>query len=285
MGQRLTKKQRTAKKVKNKAKKVRRMEVQDAKGISRKKFSFVIKPKTFFIMKIVGIVAIPVSYFVYSPILILVMIYFVVLFFVAIGCEHSLNKSVIKSNHIKIPKFDSAIALVLICIAIFGSSFTMSSGPVGMFANTMSMRISRAVKDMGSLLTGERSIFRSGPGGDHRMQFGTMDKPEGFIPDGEAFLNEFGGMPPQPGGRMPDFELSMDDIPIEFMFSQLLSTVTTVLIIAVGVSAAISLYYTIKKIKRFNLEQNEVIIDGAIILLEDQEIERILDFGEMVETI
>lgn len=281
MGQRLTKKQKTAKRAKNKQKKIKRMESQDSRGISRKTFKLVIKPKTFIIMKIVGVVAVPVVYFVYSPLLILVMFYFVFLFFAAIGCEHSMNKSVIRSNHIKIPKYDSAIALVLICIAIFGSSFSAASGPVGRFANTVSMKVLQAVKNMGSLLTGERSIFRKA---GRIMKFGTMEKPDGFVPDSDAFLDQFGGEPPMGGGgRPPEFELSMDDIPIEFMFSQLLSTVTTVLIIMVGVLGAISLWYTIKKIKKFNLEQNEVIIDGTITLLEDDEINQILDFGDVVE--
>ncbi len=282
MGQRLTKKQRKAKRDKNKVKKVKRYENQDAKGISRKKFKLVIEPKTFFIMKGIGVLLIPITYFLYSPLLILVMFYFVGLFFAAIGCEHSLNKSVIRSNHIKIPKYDSAVALILICIALFGSSFSAATGKVGMFSNTVSMRVIQALKNMGSLLTGERSIL----GRSRHFGFGTMDKPDDFIANGDDFLEQFGGTPPEPrdfGGRMPEFELSMDDIPIEFMFSQVLSTVATVLIILVGVLGAVSLYYTIRKVHKFNIEQNEIIVDGSIMLLEEHEIDRILDFGEVEE--
>jgi len=282
MGHRLNKKERIALRQKNKEKKIKRYESQDAKGISRKQFKLVIKPKTFFIMKAAAIVAFHILYFAYSPLLIFVMLYFVAMFFVAIGCEHSLNKSVIRSNHIKIPKYDSAIALVLICVALFGSAFSVSQGGMGMFANTLSMKVVQSLKNLGSLLTGQRSIFGRTP----HFGFGTIGKPEGFIPNEDAFFDQFGGEPPEPpdfGERMPRFELSMDDIPIEFMFSQLLSTVTTVLIILVGLLGAISLYYTIKKIKKFNIMQSEVIIDGTIVMLEDKEIEAILDFGEIEE--
>lgn len=269
---------------KNKQKRIKRYEIQDAKGISRKRFRLVIRPKTFLIMKTAGIIAIPVAYFVYSPVLVLVMMYFVGLFFAAIGCEHSLNKSVIRSNHIKIPKYDSAIALVLICIALFGSVFSSASSRMGMFSNTLSSKLLQAIKNFGSLLTGQRSVFGRVP----HFGFGTMDKPDGFIPNEAAFLDQFGGEPPAPpdfGDRMPKFELSMDDIPIEFMFSQLLSTVTTVLIVAVGVVAVLSLVYTIKKMRKFDLEINEVIIDGSITMLEDGEIEAILNFGDDIETL
>ncbi len=267
---------------KNKKKKIKRFESQDAKGISRKRFKLVIKPKSYLIMKAIGVVLIPVTYFGYSPLLVLVMIYFVSMFFAAIGCEHSMNRSVIRSNHIKIPKYDSAVALVLICISAFGSFFTVAQGGMGRFANTLSMKILQSLKNFGSLLTGQRSIFGRTP----HFGFGTMNKPEGFIPNEDEFISQFGGTPPTPpdfGDRAPRFELTMDDIPIEFMFSQLLSTVTTVLIILVGVLGAISFYYTIKKMKKFNEIQNEVIVEGTIEMLADDDIESILDFGETEE--
>ncbi|MGD9909678.1 MAG: hypothetical protein AB7U79_03635 [Candidatus Izemoplasmatales bacterium] len=285
MGRRLSKKERAQIKEKHRLRKISRLESEDAKGISRKRYKLVMSPKTFFIMKGIGIVLIPLVYFAYSPFLILVMFYFVGLFFAGIGLEHYLNKSVIKSNHIHIPKYDSAIALLLISIGIFGSSFSAARGKVGMFANTIWFKITQAFNNMGSLLTGVRNIFSTQP----TFGFGAMDKPDNFIPNEAAFLERMDGMAPPGGGGAfggrPQFELSMDDIPVEFMFSQVLSTVTTVLIIAVGVFGALSLYYTFKKIKNFNIEQNEVIVDNEIKILEDDEIRKILDFGDIVEEI
>ncbi|MBU1145179.1 MAG: hypothetical protein KJ971_04920 [Firmicutes bacterium] len=267
-------------KAKRKQKKIKKIENIDAKGISRKKYKLVITPKTFFILKAIAIVLIPIAYFVYSPLLVLVMFLFVGLYFVAIGCEHSLNKSVIKSNHIKIPKYDSAIALLLICVSLFGALSSFSSGGVGRIANTFLMKLKTAVSNFGSLQTGIRSIFGTTAG----FKFGPMEKPDGFIPNSEAFLEEFGTMPRGDFHEgVPNFEFSMDNIPIEFMFSQVFSTVATVLICMVGIFGAISLYYTMIKIRKFNTEQNEIIIDGEIKLLSDEEMFSILDFGEIEE--
>jgi len=285
MGRRLSKKERAQIKEKHRLRKISRLESQDARGVSRKKYKLVMSPKTYFIMKGIGIILIPIVYFTYSPLLIIVMFYFVGLFIAGIGLEHYLNKSVIKSNHIHIPKYDSAIALLLICIGIFGSSFSATRGRVGTFANTLWNKVSQAFNNMGSLLTGVRNIFSSEPS----FGFGSMEKPDNFIPNEAAFLEKMDGMTPPEGrgefGGRPQFELSMDDIPVEFMFSQVLSTVTTVLIIAVGVFGAISLYYTFKKIKNFNVEQNEVIVDSEIKILENDEIAKILDFGDIIEEI
>jgi len=285
MGRRLSKKERAQIKEKHRLRKISRLESQDARGVSRKKYKLVMSPKTYFIMKGIGIILIPIVYFTYSPLLIIVMFYFVGLFFAGIGLEHYLNKSVIKSNHIHIPKYDSAIALLLICIGIFGSSFSATRGRVGMFANTLWNKVSQAFNNMGSLLTGVRNIFSAQPS----FGFGSMEKPDNFIPNEAAFLEKMDGMTPPEGrgefGGRPQFELSMDDIPVEFMFSQVLSTVTTVLIIAVGVFGAISLYYTYKKINNFYVEQNEVIVDSEIKILEDDEIAKILDFGDIVEEV
>ena len=276
MGRRLSKKQRRSVKEKHKRKQFKKKESQDARGISRKRYKLIIKPKTFFILKSIGIVMIPLTYFLYSPLLVIVMAYFILLFFAAIGCEHSLNKSVIKSNHIRIPKYDSAIALLLVSIALFGSIFHVSSGPVGRFANTIGSKILQSLKNFGTLLTGERSILRRGIG----FVFGTMDKPDGFIPNHDEFVERFGDMPAggPPGGR-PTFELSMEDIPIEFMFSQILSTAATVLIFTVMAFGIISLVYTMKKIKKFNTDQNTIILDHSITMLSEDELDSIIDFG------
>jgi len=149
-------------------------------------------------MKIIGIVLIPITYFFFSTMLAFVMIYFIVLYFMAIGCEHSLNKSVIKSNHIKIPKYDSAIAMLLLCVSVFAWIFNVSTAPVGRFTNTMSSQLLTSLKIIGSLLTGVRNIFSPSPS----FAFGSMDRPEGFIPDGDAFREEFGGQMGGNGGRL-----------------------------------------------------------------------------------
>ncbi len=283
MGRKLSKGQRTKLREKHKKSKIKRLESLDRQGLSRKKYSFKMKPKRFFTLKIIGIISIPVVYFVYSPILFLVMIYFIAMFFFAIATEHSLNKSVIRSNHVKIPKYDSAIALVLLCVSFFGTIYSSAQTKIGMFTNTVSMQITQFFNNFGSLLTGRRTIF----GSTRDFQFGSMERPDDFIANRADMMEKFGSMERPDGdfagfaGRPPRVELNMDDLPIEFMFSQLLSTIATVLLVALGVFAIVSLISTIKKIKRFNEEQDEVIVDSKILILDDDLIEKVLDFGEI----
>ena len=269
--------QRAAVKMKRMAKKER----QDAQGISRKRFRFVVSPRLFLILKAVAILALPVFYFVYSPLLILDMLLFIALFFLAIGCEHGLNKSVIRSNHIHIPKYDSAVALVLVGASLFQAVFGSSGGSAARFARSLLRRAWTSFQNFAALQTGLRNVFRATPS----FQFGPMEKPEGFVPNGEAFREQMGGTPPagMPGGR-PDFEVSMDDIPVEFMFSQIYSTIATLSIILIGVLGVLSLIYTIRKLKKFEKEQAETVPDGEITLLTDEEIARILDFGQVEES-
>ncbi len=103
-----------------KKKRIQIMEQQDAEGISRKRWKHTLNPNIFILIKTILIILIPIIYFVYSPILILVMVSYVGVYFLAQMAEHSLNKSVIRANHIHIFKFDSAIALIIIVISIFG---------------------------------------------------------------------------------------------------------------------------------------------------------------------
>lgn len=265
--------QRVAVKKKRMAKKER----QDALGISRKRYKFVVSPKLFLILKAVAVVSLPIVYFVYSPLLVVDMLLFVALFFLAIGCEHGMNKSVIRSNHIHIPKYDSAVALVLVCISFFQAVFGSSGGSAARFARSLFRQVVQKIKSFGALQTGIRTVFGSSAG----FQFGSMEKPDNFVPSGEAFRDQMGGMPPgdMPGGR-PDFEVSMDNVPVEFMFSQVYSTIATLLIILVGVLGALSLIYTIRRMRKFEKEQSEPIPDGEIVLLSDEEIAKIINFGE-----
>ena len=104
-----------------KKKRILENEVQDAKAISRKKWKFTFSPTLFMLIKLILIILIPIVYFVYSPLLIFIMIAYVGLFFLARLAERNLNKSVIRSNHIHIAKFDSAIALIVVIIALVGT--------------------------------------------------------------------------------------------------------------------------------------------------------------------
>jgi len=279
MGQRLTKRQKIQKKETKKARKIRKIESMDARGISRKKWKFTYSPGKFIKIKAVLIALIPIAYFIYSPLLVVVMILYVGLFFLAIGTERTMNKSVIKSNHIKIPKYDSAIALLLVTIALLGSIFGVSDGRHGKFANTFLSKISTSLSNFGSLLTGKRALIGGAPG----FGFGTAPTPpDGFVANASEFQDMMGDMPSGGGGK-PDFNLDISNIPIEFMFSQILSTVQTALVFAVAGIGIASLLFTIKKMKKFEEIINDLTLDGDIKLIEDKDIESIISFGELEE--
>jgi hypothetical protein len=275
MGRRLTKKQKAYKKKQKKAKKIRKLEAMDAKGLSRKKWKFTYSPQRFLKIKAIAIILIPIVYIVYSPLLVVVMFLYMSLFYFAIGTERSMNKSVIKSNHIKIPKYDSAIALLLVVIGFLGSIFGVSNGRIGRFSNTFWSKVSTSMTNFGSLLTGNRKLF----GNQRGFGFGTAPKPpEGFVANASEFSDTLKGAPPAGGGR-PDFDVDISNIPIEFMFSQILSTVQTVLIFSVVGIGIFSLWMTYRKMKKFELEINEIVLDGDIEMITDDEIDKIISFG------
>lgn len=256
-------------------KKIRTMERQDALGISRKRRRFVLSPRAFTIIKLALIAAIPIVYFVYSPLLIFVMILYAAAFFAAYATENKMNTSVIKSQHIKIAKFDCAIALVVIIIAVCGGFMSLttkmqksfkdfapddSSFSQSDFFEKMEKRMStqmalRNLKQFGSCLTGERNVFK------------TKDK----------FL--FGGENPPPSGEeRPNFpgKFSMSDIPLSYISSTTLSTACTVLIFSVagvGLLSLAGMYY--KKSKR-NAFMSTTVISGKIALLDDDALNKIL---------
>ncbi|MFA6801398.1 MAG: hypothetical protein WCR19_04765 [Acholeplasmataceae bacterium] len=279
MGQRLTKKKKAQQKKLKKARKVRKLEKMDSEGISRKKWKFTYSPDKFIKIKIGLIILIPIVYLLYSPLLVVVMLLYIGLFYLAIATERKMNKSVIKSNHIKIPKFDSAIALLLVVIALLGSIFGVSNGRVGRFSNTLWSKITTSLSNFGSLLTGQRALI----GGKLSFLFGTAPTPpDGFIASSSEFQNQMGDMPPGGGGR-PDFNLDITNIPIEFMFSQILSTVQTALVFAVVGVGIFSILMTRKKMKKFEIAINELVLDADIKLISNQDIDKIISFGQPEE--
>lgn len=213
-------------------KKIQIKEFQDAHGISRKHTGEEFPPNLFIILKLALIVLIPIVYFVYSPALIFLMVMYACLFFVARLAENSLNKGVVRSNHIKLPKFDSAIALLVIVIAVFGTFLAgTAKTKEGTFDRMNNTQIEGFMKDknfdfeamqkqatwskfkaklinMGSLLTGERNVFSSlfDSSKDTQFNFGTMKPPDDFISDKKDLQDIIGSgdfTPPEggfPGG-------------------------------------------------------------------------------------
>ena len=288
----------------SKRKQIVNNEKQDAAGLSRKKWKFTCPPKVFLWIKLGLTVLLPVVYFVYSPLLVVVMALYVGLFFLARMAEHAMNKSVIRKNHISIPKFDSAVALLAILIALVGGVMSATEktqapqfkdfaqisvdGAIGGRFQKMQQKMKwnrfwKNLENFGSLLTGNRNLFES----EKKFSFSAMEPPEDFnaefpeMPDFPDMPEGFS--PPQFGSPPGGFDFNISDLPIAYVASSALSTVNTVLVFSVMGLGFISLLVIYVKKRKFERMINEVILEDKITLLSDEELATILSFGEDVE--
>lgn len=274
MGRKVGKRQRSANKLKNKQNRIKKIEKMNAKGLSRKRHKFVMSVKKITVLKL-GLAVLTVGiYFLYSPLLFVCMLGFIGLYFADIAVERNLNKSFIKKNQIKIPKYESGIALVLVLIAIFGTAFGLRGqirGGFSRFGNRFLSNIISSVKNFGTLFTGERSIL--GNGG---FLFGVKRPPSDFPTGGGA-----SSMPISTGRPSGNFMLSAEDLPLEFMFSSMLSSLITVLIFTTVVLTVVSVLHMHWKIKKTKQVNDEFIIDEKIGLFLNKSdiLERIVNYG------
>lgn len=248
----------------SKRKKIREMEKQDAAGISRRRHQRTMDFALYAFLKGVLLAALPLVYFLYSPALVFVVIAYAALAYGAILTERGMNKSVIRANHIHIPKFDSILAAVIVLIAYIGAVmglFSVShtpkfaSGDAGMAFGGILMNLRRALSNFGSLLTGTRNVLSFG--------FGAVSPPSGHVP----------GAP------------SLDDLPLEYLFSLILSVLNTVLLCLMFILGIFSLCHTFVKRRKFAKVMNEIVLDGELKILSDEELEEILSFGEEKPTV
>ena len=296
----------------SKKKKIQQMEIQDAQGISRKKWKHTMNPNLFILIKFIIIALIPIFYFVYSPLLIFIFIAYVGLFFLARMAERSMNKSVIRSNHIHISKFDSGVALIVVIIALFGgllsttqknvkssfqgmpqTEFFQKRGDMDFSSFKRKSQWNQAKQKLisiGSLLTGERNLFKE----EKTFNFTPAERPKDFITDKSQIpelpadfdpssMGGFDGNFKPGGGRGKNFDFSFDDIPIDYVTSSTMSTISTVMIFSVAGLGLVSILAIYVKKRKFEREMSEVVIESKIEMLSDGELERILSFGEEIE--
>ena len=82
-----------------------------------------------------------------------------------------------------------------------------------------------------------------------------------------------------PGGFKPDkFEMKFDDLQLEAVFSNMLSSVNTVLIFLIPVSGIGTLVYYYFTKKKYYKEMNEVVLEEMVEMSEDR-LEEIFTFG------
>ena len=87
---------------------IQRMEVEDDLGIKRgTKKTLVVPNKVYILIKIILIAAIPVVYFICSPLLVLVVLAYFGLIVITNNIERNYNLGLKKELHIHLPKTDS----------------------------------------------------------------------------------------------------------------------------------------------------------------------------------
>lgn len=229
---------------------IRRMQVQDALGISRKKKGYIdFNWKTYYTVKIALIACIPVLYFLYSPLLLVaVLAYAVAVGFMNRNKELALNDNFRKDCQVKLPGYDVVIAVIVVLAGVIGmiavTFLQKSNGSMlGEFdddalekfkngnlnpGNSAWREIKQFFVNLGSVMTGERSLFRS-------LRIGMKAPPDG------------GSAPPS------SFEfrksISISDMPLSFIFSTIFATLNTILIWGVSLLGGLS-FIGIKKVRR-----------------------------------
>ena len=235
---------------------LRRMQKEDALGISRRRKSYLhIDRRVYRTFKIVMAIALPVLFFLYSPALIAAtVVYIVVVCIFNANAEREMNDNYRPDCHVKMPKYDVAAAVAVTALTIIGVvlSQCLSKNAGGMLGGFSTdeladflgsgkfpvdfpggwFAIREVLVDLGSLMTGERSLFSS-------FRIGMQAPPS--MPGGGGF----GGAPG--GGAMP--EISLSDLPLSFVFSTLFSVLNSILLFSVAALALLSLR-GVKKVYR-----------------------------------
>lgn len=245
-------------------KRIHRMEVEDDLGIKRGvKSKFVVPIKLYKLIKLCLIIAIPVVYFICSPLLILVVLAYFGLIFVTNNVEKNLNQGLRKDLHVHLPKIDSILCILLIIITIAGTvvSSVSTTQKKSMFegmnstqleevlgkdfddSKFTSMRIWNKVKDVGTLLTGTRYFFQEERG--FRGGIGGF-RPEGFEPP-EGFTPPEGFSPPSGDFSPPDMNEMLSNMPFSIIFQSIIKAVDTGMLILIVLCGLTSF----RKIKKF----------------------------------
>lgn len=228
-------------KITAKKKKLHKKELEDSEGIRRKKSN---KPEmsltTYNIIKIVLVVAMLISFFTFSTLLLPLFLAYTSLYYFSTWAERKINRQFNKENKKKIFKVDASLAFITLVVAI-STTFYSFSTMVGNRFNSISSYFYRIM----SLSTGVR---KSGGGST-----GFGGKPSGFQkPSGGT--GSMGGRPSRPN-------FDMNDLPIEFAFNQILSSIVQILVFSVIIVGALTalwyFYKTFIKKNRLVIKENE----------------------------
>lgn len=223
-----------------KQKKINRKEAEDRDGVRRRTKQPEMSLNLYYLIKGSLLIAMFISFFTFSMLLLPLFLAYTSLYYFSTWAERKINRQYNKENQKKLFKFDSGLALITIIVSI-STTFYSFSNMVGNRFNSLFSYLYRIL----SLSTGVRK--------KGNMNFG-MGKPDGFVrPEGGSS----GSMGQRPS--KPNFDLN--DLPIEFAFQQILSTIIQILVfsvIIIGViTVLIHVYKTFIKSKKLSIKENE----------------------------
>ena len=244
-------------------KRIHRMEIEDDLGIKRTtKKKFVLPIKVYKIIKLCLIIAIPVVYFLCSPLLILIMLAYIGLLVVTHSIEKEYNKGLKKDLRTALPKTDSILCILVViiavvCVAVSSFSTTQRVSPFEGMTETeieetidlpkfdkgdmVWRKIENGIKNVATLSTGTRYLFQS------ERSFGRGRGPGGGMPDfepPEGFTPPSGGMK-----EPPDMNKMLQDMPFSMVFESIIKAVNTGMIVIVCIVGVASL----RKLKKLDI--------------------------------
>lgn len=287
---------------------IARKEYEDDKGIKRRQkygYSDGLSLKTIRIIKIVLLVAGVLSYFLYSVLLLPIVFVYGLLYFSIRKKERNMNYGMRKELWIKLTKFDSIIALIIVVTAVSMTGLSMMTMGTGnsTFAGKGKEQIvymlqvsgvsdaeerAESIMERGmhltsgqrsmyqalTLLTGQRELFQTKYSGSTSFGGGMSggSRPSGRPP--ANFTRPDGGSqsfsPPSGVRIVSRGGMSMGTIRLTATMSQMFSTVNLVLLIIVMAGGA---YVVLRKQKDDQEQPKQIIVRKEI--KEDTEMMRI----------
>lgn len=197
--------------------KLQQMEYEDANGIRRDgKQSYFALP-LYWGCKVILLIALPVIYFLYSPLLIVVAALYAAMYFATRSVEKSFNHGLRRDMHVHLVKVDSVLCALVIILAIAVQiinlvSSSQHASPIsdgGEYApsavSMVFMQITRALKNIGSLQTGTRYLFVS------------EDTWTGFTPPSS--------------GKSLDITEMLQELPLTMLFEMIIRMIITIFLI------------------------------------------------------
>lgn len=247
--------------------KIRLMKYQDANGIIRsQKKAMHIPIGLYTFIKIALIAAIPMVYFLYSPLLLVVVIAYIALLILTCLIEKEQNDGLRKDLRIHLSKTDSFLCVLLIIIAVVGcviGSFSMGQrksmfegidqSQIGQslqefdFSSSKlkTQQVENKIKEFMSLMTGTRRLFVA------EKTFGRFSGGGKF--GGMGSMGGSGMKPPEgftfPNGKPPKMNDTLQNMPLSTIFKSIVQAVNTALLVVVCFLGVFSLY----KMKKFGL--------------------------------